>query len=100
MPVEEAKQIEAALSLESLTLPPKPRVVDVKWDWYEDSEGETGLDIWVLLDDETTDREIETAPIHAIKDAIIESLERHRVAYFPYFSFARRQEYVSDHEAG
>jgi hypothetical protein len=48
-----------------------------------------------VLEDGTTDQEIEQAPIHAIKRAIIGSLADHGVALFPYFFFERE----SEHEA-
>jgi len=91
--VVDTNSIEKALQLDALTLPPEPRITKIVWDSFEDSSNEESLEIYVLLDDKTTDREIEQAPIHAIKRAIIGSLTEHGVALFPYFYFERESEH-------
>jgi hypothetical protein len=91
----DTQAIDKALQLNELTLPPGLRITDIVWDWFEDSDGEQTLEIIVVLDDETTDREIEQAPIHEIKRAIIDSLAEQGVSFFPYFYFERE----SEHEA-
>lgn len=91
----ESDRINEAIRVESLDLPPKPRVVRLAWELDEDSSGDDALEILVLFDDQTTDEEIEKAPIQEIKWKIIERLERHNVKLFPpfpYFVFARESE--------
>ncbi|HEV3023571.1 MAG TPA: hypothetical protein VGX76_13950 [Pirellulales bacterium] len=89
----ETKNIDEALRLDSLKLPPKPRIVKIEWDFYEDSMGEESLKILLLLDDSTTDKELKKAPVHAIKRAIRDSLTKHKIRLFPYFYFDRKGEY-------
>ena len=84
--------IDAALSMDELKLPAGLRVVRVEWQLYEDSSGDDALKVWVVLDDRTTDREIERAPILAVKTQIINSLRRHGVTLFPYFGYSRESE--------
>jgi len=89
------KNIDKALQLESLELPPELHITKIDWERFEDSDGEESLEIYIVLDDKTSDEEIERAPIHAIKRTVVDSLARHDVALFPYFSFERE----SEHEA-
>lgn len=91
----DAQRIDEALQVGGLELPPSPRITKIDWDSFEDSDGEESLEICVVLEDQTTDEEIEQAPIHAIKRAIIGSLAEHGVVLFPYFVFERE----SEHEA-
>ncbi len=96
MHVDESETIDKALDLKQLErhgMPSSPRVVKVPWGSYLDSSGEQSLEIHVVLDDRTTDREIEQAPIHAIKGAIMDSLAEHGVPWFPYFFFERESEH-------
>lgn len=92
------EQIDAALRLEALDLPPSPRIVGIDWEFYEDSSGDESLEIFVLLADETTDKEIENAPIHEIKRTIIDSLRDQKVKRFPYFTFERKSEHEPSEE--
>lgn len=88
-----AVRVKKALSLDLLELPHGLKIAQIRWHPVEDSSGEESLEIDILLDNSTTDKEIETAPIHAIKTTIIESLDRNNVRLFPYFSFYRENEY-------
>lgn len=87
------ERIDEALRLDRLNLPPKPRVVRLEWEPYEDWDGEESLKVWVILDDATTDEEILKGPIREIKDEIIGSLRQQQVQLFPYIFFAGESEY-------
>jgi hypothetical protein len=87
--------IENALSLNELKFPESPRVVGLEWKIDEDWSGEDSLYIVVVLDDDTSDRDLEKAPIHKFKSTVIESLSKHGVKLFPYIFFDRQ----SEHEA-
>lgn len=90
--LSEAERIDEALRLETLDLPKKPRIVGLEWTYYEDTQGEDSLKVTVVLDDATTDRDIETAPIVEIKRAIMDSLHQQGIELFPYFFFDRPSE--------
>jgi hypothetical protein len=92
------ERINAALRLDALDLPSNPRIAGIDWEFYEDSSGDESLEIFVLLADDTTDKEIEKAPIHAIKRQIIESLREQKVTLFPYFTFRRESEHEPSEE--
>ncbi|NLS91870.1 MAG: hypothetical protein GXX96_06775 [Planctomycetaceae bacterium] len=95
----DTQSIDNALSLDSLNLPPIPRIVKIAWDWYEDSSNEESLEVFVVLDDATTDTQIERAPIHEIKRTIAGSLEKNGVRLFPYFYFERESEHETPRHA-
>lgn len=81
-----------ALDLDSLSLPPDPRVASVEVADYTDSTGEPALRVLVTLD-ETAD--IESLPSEAIgqlKSAIRASLRRHGITVFPYIFLAKPSE--------
>jgi hypothetical protein len=89
----EDQQIAEALHLSDLVLPASPRIVKLDWQRDEDSFGDESINIAVVLDNSTTYRELEKAPIHQIKGVIMDSLQRHGVVLFPYFYFEREEEY-------
>ncbi|MCK4660416.1 MAG: hypothetical protein KAV82_12910 [Phycisphaerae bacterium] len=86
-------KLEKAIEAAKANLPREPLVVALLGEPYEDSVGEEALRIWVSFDDATTDKQIETAPIQAIKQAIMNSLTEHGIRLFPYFSFVRECEF-------
>lgn len=90
--LSEDERIDEALRLETLDLPKKPRIVGLEWAYYEDTQGEDSLKVTVILADSTTDSDILIAPIHEIKRAIMESLDRQGIELFPYFFFERPSE--------
>ena len=94
MSTAQIRNIKKALDLRSLRLPRNPRVAWVDWEAVEDSSGEESLEVFVLFDDRTTDRELQSAPVNEIKSEMMKSLAEHGVELFPYFTFLRKREHL------
>ena len=90
---QEQQCIQDALNLASLDLPDSPRIVKLDWDYYEDTSGEEAIEVTVVFDRSTTDKEIATGPIYEMKGTILDSLRKHNVTLFPYFRYMREDEY-------
>lgn len=88
----ETERIDKALELESLQLPPNPRVVRIEWEPFEDISGAEGLKLTVVLNEETTDKEIEKGGALPIERAIRDRLREMNVAQFPYIWIMRENE--------
>lgn len=65
-------------------------------DVVEDSMGDKALEIWIILDNSTTDAEVTGEKPREIESNIRESLNRLGVKLFPYIHFAREREYLAE----
>ena len=92
----DSEAIEQALgAIDVSELATKPRIVKLDWDSFLDSSGEETLEVFVVLDDATTDEEIENAPIDSIQQSIVDKLAESGISSSPYFVF----EYEREHES-
>ena len=80
-------KINAALELDRLNLPARPRVRRIIWRDYRDWSGEEALRIWALLDDRTPKRDRAWERIEPIHRVIHETLEQIGEERFPYITF-------------
>jgi hypothetical protein len=92
MLMTETERINVALDLQDLELPSRPRVTRLEWAPYEDSLGDEAVEVWVLLDADTRDEEIEGRWVSDVITKILHSLQRREVGLFPYVRFAREGE--------
>src|SRR5262249_10046798 len=74
MPVD--AKTRAALKLKNLNLPPKPRVLTIKAEDYVNWDGEEALKIWVVINKNTTNKELQNGKAllqitGAIHDALL-----------------------------
>jgi hypothetical protein len=90
-------ELQEVLSLRNLHLGDHPRVVDIKYEDYEDSSGESSLDIYVLLDDATPEAEWDWIHVQPIYDTIRMALHEAGESRFAYFTIGTRQQYEQRH---
>lgn len=89
----QVQQIDEALNLDELNLPPKPRVLRVFWQPYVDWQGEESLKVWVILDDATTDSELTGEWSQTLQSRIHNRLRDRGITQFAYISVAGESEY-------
>lgn len=92
----ETEKIDKALELESLQLPPHPRVVRIEWEPFEDVSGADALRLNLVMGDETDVERTDVDDIHAIKRAIMDRLAAYGVNLFPYFWFRLESEQYAE----
>lgn len=86
--------VDNALKKETLELPDRPVIEDIKAEYIQDSSGEDSLEVWVILSDSTSEEELTGASVVQIKSAISESLLKSGVDLFPYVRFSKRADYA------
>ena len=91
----ETERIDEALNLKDIELPSGTHVTRLKWESVEDSTGDESVEVWVLLDDNTKDEEIEGEWVQHVRMKILDNFRRAKVAWFPYVHFAREGEWES-----
>src|SRR5579862_7003938 len=72
------------LDPKKLPLPPKPIVTDIKVFPYIDHHGIDSLEVWVILDDSTTQEDRSVDNRQAISNAIDDALLGAGIDLFPY----------------
>jgi hypothetical protein len=90
MPYDE-QRISRALDLQRLSLPPRPKVDEIRWEPYVDSLGEDALRVWITLSDDTRDEDLRGTR-SPIQRAIHDALLREGIDLFPYLRFATHAE--------
>jgi hypothetical protein len=97
MPVD--AKTRAALKLKNLKLPPKPRVLAIEAEDYVDWTGDDALRIWVVIDENTTDEEVQNGKaIIQLKRAIHDSLLAKGITLFPYMTLTKPSERLGSDE--
>lgn len=87
------EELAELLSLQNLNLPSPPKVVDVKFEEYEDWTGEESLRVYVILDDRTRDEDWRLDRIQPIQDGIRSALRAAGEERWVYFNFGTREHY-------
>jgi hypothetical protein len=82
------EQVRELLDFKKLPFPPRPKVIDLKVDPYIDSLGDEALEIWVLLDEDTTEADWSVANLRAIRRPISDALLNAGIDWFPYTHIA------------
>lgn len=91
MPVD--TRVQDALRLESLNLPPRPRVIAIEAEDYVDYSGEEALRVWITIAEETTDEELRNGPATIqLKNAIRDSIRAKGITLFPYIRLGKPSE--------
>jgi hypothetical protein len=97
MPVN--PKVRAALSLKKVKLPPRPRVLAIEAEDYVDWTGDEALRVWVVIDEKTTDAEVQNGKaISELKGAIHDSLLAQGITLFPYIRLAKPSERLATDE--
>jgi hypothetical protein len=92
-------KVRAALSLKRLKLPPKPRVLAIEAEDYVDWTGDEALRVWVVIDENTTDEELQNGrAIIQLKSAIHDSLLKNGITLFPYITLTKPSERLAADE--
>jgi hypothetical protein len=90
MPADVKTRARAALNLKKLKLPPKPRVLAIEVEDYVDWTGDEALRIWVVINKNTTNKELQNGKaIIELKEAIHDALLAKGIRLFPYISFTK-----------
>lgn len=84
--------IEAALRLERLGLPERPRIAEVRAEPHVDSAGEDAIRVWVILGDETQDDQMTWQQLKPVVEAVHGALQRAEIDLWPYVRFRRESE--------
>jgi hypothetical protein len=93
MPADVKTRARAALNLKKLKLPPKPRVLAIEVEDYVDWTGDEALRIWLVIDEDTTDAELQNGKaIVKLKGAIHDTLLAKGITLFPYISLIKPSE--------
>ena len=85
---DKARQV---LDLKALTLPPKPKVLEITVEDYVDSTGDPSLRVDVVLDEATTDEELGEDTFR-MKQAIFHRLRSAGIEEYPYIFVAKPSE--------
>lgn len=91
-----AERARSILKLEDLHLPQRPKVLQISVDDYVDWSGDPALRIDVLLDDSTTDEELDEAGV--VKRVIRDRLLQDGIEEFPYIWLATPHELAEQTE--
>ena len=81
-----------ALDLQKLTLPPSPPVTELRAEDYIDSSGEDSLQVFVILAENADVERLSGKDVGTLKSTIRDSLRRHGVTRFVYFTLAKPSE--------
>jgi hypothetical protein len=90
MPVDQ--KIQEALRLETLKLPPNPKVVEVRVEDYVDTSGEDALRVTVILDEQVEVEKVTGREVINLKTAIRDRLRQQGVELWPYIWLAKQSE--------
>jgi hypothetical protein len=90
--METNERIRKALAVESLPLPPRPKVERVELQEYTDSLGDPAVQVFVILSEKTKDSERTAAMIRPIENAIRSALDKANVGRWPYFWYRKPSE--------
>jgi hypothetical protein len=93
MPADVKTRARAALKLKNLKLPPKPRVLAIEVEDYVDWTKEEALRVWAVIDEDTTDAELQNGKaIIELKEAIHDTLLAKGITLFPYITLIKPSE--------
>lgn len=92
------EELAELLSLKNLSLPADPRVLDVKFEHYEEgSSGDEGLDIYVILDDNSLSGDLRWVRVQPLFDTIHSVLQSAGESRYPRFNIGTRAQYDRRH---
>jgi hypothetical protein len=93
MPADVKTRARAALKLKNLKLPPKPPVLAIEVEDYVDWTKEEALRVWAVIDENTTDAELQNGKaIIELKEAIHDTLLAKGITLYPYISLIKPSE--------
>jgi nitric oxide synthase oxygenase domain/subunit len=93
------KKAKAALNLQKLKLPSRPRVRAIEVEDYVDWAGDEALRVYVVIDESTTDEELRNGrAILDLKRAIHDSLLKKGITLFPYTIITKPSERFPEDE--
>jgi hypothetical protein len=89
-------EISRILDPKELSLPSRPRVLEVKAEPYTDANGIDSLLVWVILDNDTPDRDRTWKKLKPIEEAIGDALLQEGIELFPYVWYRTKAEFKKD----
>jgi hypothetical protein len=92
------QKIREALRLETLKLPPNPKVVEVRVEDYVDTSGEDALRVTVILDEQVDVEKVTGREVINLKTAIRDRVREQGVELWPYIWLAKQSE-LDEHDA-
>jgi hypothetical protein len=87
-----------ALDLNKLKLPPSPKVIRLEVEDFTDMDGEPGLRILAVIDEDTDIEQVRGRDVTRMKMAIHDSLLQHGIDLFPLVFIAKPSELNEDHD--
>lgn len=87
--VDDAKR---ELTLDNLKLPNLPKIVRLEVNSYVDYHGEDALEVWLILDESTTEEQLNGEAVWAIQEAILDRIKLAGIELYPYFRLAKQSE--------
>lgn len=93
-PITDETKIARAIKRSRQSLPPEPKVVDIRYKPYVDSRGggEDSLQVWIVLDEGVTLERGAGGALNDIARLIDDSLQSEGIPLFPYTRFAKKSE--------
>jgi hypothetical protein len=89
----EDPELAEVLSVKNLKLPDRPKVVDIKFNDYQDWTGDDSLEVWAILDDATREEDLAYPGLGQIQDAIWDALRDAGETRLPYVHFGTLDDY-------
>jgi hypothetical protein len=90
--------LQEAIDLTQLRLPPDLRVLSIEAEDYTDWSGDPALRVSVVIDENTDVDHLSGDTINEFKRVIHDNLLQHGITLFPYFRFAKPSELAEGDE--
>lgn len=87
MPNVDPDKLTAALDVERLNLPAKPRIRRIVWEPYTEWLGDPALQVWAVLDDKTPSKDRSWKRLEPIERAIRKALHDLGEERFPHIRY-------------
>lgn len=87
------KRLAEALDLERLALPPKPRVVEVRFVPIADSTGDDAVNITVVMEESTHEEDTLWPAVRPIHNAIWAALQEAEIPDWPFIRYRKPSEF-------
>lgn len=84
--------ISDTLDVSTLSLPARPRVVEIRHQPYVDSLGDDALKVWVVLSEDTPEGDWSAEWINPLDRAIRDALLSSGIELFPYIQYVTAAE--------
>jgi hypothetical protein len=94
----DTKLLQQATDLKQLPLPAHLHILSMEAEDYTTWDGDPALSLLVVIDEDTDLFHLPTEEIMDFKRAVHDSLQKHGISLFPYFTFAKPSELAETDE--